>query len=249
VANGCEASLDTDLANCGACGSACDLTNASEACSGGSCGLVACDAGYDDCDGNPASGCESNPETDPDNCGACGAACTAANVAAPGCSGAACTVGACDAGWVDFDGAWASGCECKTTVSSQACAAPTSLGSLMPGDVWAGPLDGLDQGGAVYYLVQFPFIGEGPPGGTPSITFQRNDGNLAVFDVLTDCSGGVASCGSGTPAGLTSWSFTDDASFVPGYYFRNAGWPITVIVRVRALVGGTCPTFQLRVAR
>jgi hypothetical protein len=250
VVNGCEVSLDTDLANCGACGSACDLANASESCSGGTCGLVACDPGYDDCDGDPASGCESNPETDPDNCGACGSACTAANVAAPGCSGAACNVSACDGGWLDFDGAWASGCECKTTVSSQACASPYPVGALMPGNTWTGPVDGL-QSGFVYYVVQFPFIGEGPQGGTPSITFVRNDGDLAVFDILTDCSGGVEGCGveARSATGLTHYEFTDNASTTPGYYFRNWGWPSTLIVQVRATTPGTCPTFQLRASR
>jgi hypothetical protein len=55
--NGCEQSLNT-LNHCGQCGQTCDLPNASESCSSGTCTLVDCAAGFADCDGGDASGCE-----------------------------------------------------------------------------------------------------------------------------------------------------------------------------------------------
>jgi len=67
--------IDTqsDVANCNACGSACpDLPNAEEVCSGGVCGLGACEMGFDDCDKDPNNGCE--------NAGACN--CTPGEMAA-----------------------------------------------------------------------------------------------------------------------------------------------------------------------
>jgi hypothetical protein len=43
-------------------------------CPGGTCGFV-CDAGWDDCDGDPANGCEINLSLDEDHCGTCGNRC------------------------------------------------------------------------------------------------------------------------------------------------------------------------------
>jgi len=56
----CETRLDSDKANCGACGKACPGTGVhqSASCIAGACG-VTCDDGFIDCDKNPANGCES----------------------------------------------------------------------------------------------------------------------------------------------------------------------------------------------
>src|ERR1019366_6592332 len=50
ASDGCEVDVTRDGANCGACGSACSHTNATEACSGGRCTITACAAGANDCD-------------------------------------------------------------------------------------------------------------------------------------------------------------------------------------------------------
>jgi hypothetical protein len=59
-ANGCEATLATDARNCGACGMACAVANGTPACAAGRCAVASCNAGFADCDGNPANGCEVN---------------------------------------------------------------------------------------------------------------------------------------------------------------------------------------------
>jgi hypothetical protein len=56
--NGCEATLETDAMNCGACGYVCGVPNATAACDAGQCTVATCDAGYGDCNGNPVDGCE-----------------------------------------------------------------------------------------------------------------------------------------------------------------------------------------------
>jgi hypothetical protein len=59
-ANGCEARLGSDAANCGACGHACSAPGAPNtvaACSSGVCG-AACAPGFTDCDGDTQNGCE-----------------------------------------------------------------------------------------------------------------------------------------------------------------------------------------------
>jgi len=51
---------------------------------GGVCGLGTCNAGFGDCNGMPADGCEVNLATNNANCGACGNVCTGGNVCKQG---------------------------------------------------------------------------------------------------------------------------------------------------------------------
>jgi hypothetical protein len=76
-ADGCEESLTT-LTDCGACGTACSLPNASATCDTGTCEVDTCDDGFEDCNGDRTDGCEIDTETDPRNCGACGTTCAGA---------------------------------------------------------------------------------------------------------------------------------------------------------------------------
>jgi hypothetical protein len=79
------------MANCGACGNVCPAAAANQtaACAAGSCSLV-CNAGFVNCDGQAANGCESDPQTDPNNCGSCGVVCPA-----PKSGPAVCAAGQC----------------------------------------------------------------------------------------------------------------------------------------------------------
>jgi hypothetical protein len=83
--NGCETPLTT-LANCGSCGTVCELANAGESCATGVCTLVSCDAGWGDCDAVPSNGCETNLLTSDTHCGSCGNDCG---------TGSACADGSC----------------------------------------------------------------------------------------------------------------------------------------------------------
>ena len=120
-ANGCETSLATTVASCGRCGNACNATNGTATCAGGSCGIT-CAAGYGDCDGSAANGCETNLNTTPSSCGRCGGACSLANATA-GCAAGACTVASCSAGYGNCDGSAANGCEASlgSVTSCGAC--------------------------------------------------------------------------------------------------------------------------------
>ena len=75
-----------DVRHCGACDNDCSApANAAATCSAGACGF-ACDAGFADCNGSAADGCEVATSSDDANCGACGIACGAYQT---------CTAGAC----------------------------------------------------------------------------------------------------------------------------------------------------------
>ncbi|MFO0604471.1 MAG: hypothetical protein U0324_14920 [Polyangiales bacterium] len=139
VANGCEADLERSTASCGACGRACVVPHGAASCTVGVCGVAACDAGFADCDGNPANGCETDLGASPANCGACGRACSIRNGAA-GCAGGACAVAECNPGFADCDGNPANGCEANLQADEghcggcgRACALPGGVNACVRG--------------------------------------------------------------------------------------------------------------------
>lgn len=80
----------SDVNNCGFCGNVCGDQHATPSCAAGVCS-IACDLGYDDCDGDPATGCEADLMNDVDHCGACGRGCSGEN-ATSSCSEGACVL-------------------------------------------------------------------------------------------------------------------------------------------------------------
>jgi hypothetical protein len=75
MSDGCEANLETDAMNCGACGHACPgAPNATPYCFVGEC-HYGCAAGFGDCNEKTDDGCEANLTNDTGNCGACRLSC------------------------------------------------------------------------------------------------------------------------------------------------------------------------------
>lgn len=102
AANGCEAFLATSVTSCGACGITCQsFPNAGPStCVSGNCVMGPCLSGFQDCDGNPLNGCESNLSTSPNACGACGVLCSSNHVASVTCVNGICN-GPCSPGFAD----------------------------------------------------------------------------------------------------------------------------------------------------
>lgn len=75
------------------CSPACENPNGDTTCVDGAC-VPQCAGGYDDCDGNPGNGCETDLGSDDEHCGACNAACPAED-GIPVCEARECKVG-CD---------------------------------------------------------------------------------------------------------------------------------------------------------
>ncbi|MDO9022185.1 MAG: hypothetical protein Q7V43_34980 [Myxococcales bacterium] len=91
ASDGCEVPLATSAAHCGGCGRPCgSRANAAATCAGGAC-AYACNAGFGDCDGDGANGCETQLSTSAQHCGACARACPAGQA----CGGGACAEVAC----------------------------------------------------------------------------------------------------------------------------------------------------------
>jgi len=88
AANGCEVDTRVTVAHCGGCGTVCPARpNSAPTCVAGACGFL-CSAGFADCDGSAANGCEVTLATSDLHCGRCGNACE---------PGAACAAGTCAA--------------------------------------------------------------------------------------------------------------------------------------------------------
>ncbi|MEZ4406047.1 MAG: hypothetical protein R3A52_06195 [Polyangiales bacterium] len=118
--NGCEVATATDAMHCGGCGRACALPNTETRCAASTCVVTGCAAGYGDCDGFAANGCETNTATSAAHCGACMNACPTPAGGAAVCAAGACGV-ACAAGRGDCDGNAANGCEVDTNTSTAHC--------------------------------------------------------------------------------------------------------------------------------
>ena len=122
VCNGVCVKVDDPAFGCSQTG--CDgcplLPNAQAACAGGVCVFGNCDAGFKNCDGNDANGCETNVEGDPTQCGACGSPCVVPH-ATPNCVAGVCGVGTCANGYVDCDGDPLNGCEAQPEVDPKNC--------------------------------------------------------------------------------------------------------------------------------
>ena len=131
ASNGCEVNTTNNTLNCGACGTACrPPANAAATCTAGACGFT-CLAGFADCDGSAANGCEVNLQTNTTNCGRCGTACGIGQL----CSAGACML-ACMSGTTLCSGTCVSTATdprncgaCGTVCASGANSAPTCAAS------------------------------------------------------------------------------------------------------------------------
>jgi hypothetical protein len=100
------------------CGSSCNpcpaRANTFVGCDGQSC-THGCYAGYGDCDGNAANGCETSTTQSAQHCGGCAMACQPAHAVNGRCAGGSCTYDTCALGWRDCDGQPRNGCEAQVS--------------------------------------------------------------------------------------------------------------------------------------
>jgi hypothetical protein len=108
-ANGCETLLADSDSNCGTCGTECVDRGGTNDCNAGAC-TPACAAPFFDCDTSRPNGCESNTQTDEQNCGACGIHCLEDGTLTNECMLGECTP-RCDDAHLDCDSDPADGCE------------------------------------------------------------------------------------------------------------------------------------------
>jgi hypothetical protein len=222
-ADGCEVNTAANVNNCGACGLVCNLAHATAGCSAGSCIIASCNAGFANCDNNPANGCEVNTATDPNNCGLCGQLCNLAH-ATSSCSGGACIIASCNAGFANCDGNPANGCEVGTATDPNNCggcglvcslshaSSICSAGACSIGSCSAGfaNCDGLTANGCEVNITNDPNNcgGCGVACGTVP---NGNSGCAASACVILSCNAGFANC-DGTRANGCEVNLTSDSN-------------------------------------
>ncbi len=122
LANGCETDTTSSPMHCGACGRAATVANGTPTCRMGAAAVMACNAGFGDCDANAANGCEATLASDANNCGRCGNRCGGASGSTmSACAMGACGAQTCAAGYRDCNNDPTDGCE---TPMGAACASP-----------------------------------------------------------------------------------------------------------------------------
>jgi len=120
AANGCEVETASNASNCGACARACSAPNSAPTCAAGLCVVGTCNAGFGDCDGVIANGCETDTNTSAFHCGMCGRGCAAIHGMAA-CVMGTCTISSCEAGYSDCDRSGANGCEVNSASDNANC--------------------------------------------------------------------------------------------------------------------------------
>ncbi len=120
--NGCEVNLTNDPQHCRSCNAACSLPRATAVCVSSACAVGTCEAGFDNCDGMAANGCEANLTTSTSHCGACGRSCAFPR-ATPSCEAGTCAIDRCNTGFGNCDGNLTNGCETDNLTAVAHCGA------------------------------------------------------------------------------------------------------------------------------
>ena len=142
------ACVDTaaDAKHCGACGKGCGAGfNSQVACAQSKCQILACTAGFSDCNLDASDGCEINIKNDPANCTGCGKFCNPKN-GVGGCANG-CFIMSCYQGFAHCSNDVNDGCETSITkdpincgVCGKVCAAPpNATAGCMGGVCNVGP--------------------------------------------------------------------------------------------------------------
>ena len=119
--NGCEINLNISLTNCGACNNACTVAHGTPLCLNATCSVGSCNAGYANCNGLYADGCETNTTSNPNHCGGCSRTCGAIPNGSAACLNSTCSIGTCNTGFGNCNGIYADGCETNTTSNPNHC--------------------------------------------------------------------------------------------------------------------------------
>jgi Cys-rich repeat protein len=109
-----------DVMNCGGCGNTCMVANGIPACTLRQCTIAMCNPGFKDCNGSIKDGCETNTDSNVNNCGACNNPCALPN-ASPRCVNGMCQVAGCNFGFGDCDMNPLNGCETPTSSDVNNC--------------------------------------------------------------------------------------------------------------------------------
>ncbi len=244
AADGCEADIRSDVANCGGCGATCAPAHATGRCSMGRCAVAACAPGFADCNGDPTDGCEVNLQSDPGHCGACGMVCTVAG-GTPACTAGVCGIGMCAPGRAHCAG---SGAACETDITSDpancggcgtACALPHATAACTGGacavmacDTGWGDCNGVASDGCETNLTTDP-VHCGTCAGVCALP-HATPACLAGACAVAACDSGYADCNGAASDGCEVNLGSDPT------HCGGCGTACALAHAVQACAGGRC---------
>jgi len=121
--------LQNNPRNCGRCSHVCPSgPNSTPTCSSRIC-TISCQPGFADCDEDPSTGCETNTQSDVNNCGGCGRECPSGPGGRAVCVAGACQI-ACEPGRLNCDGNPSNGCEALALSNDNCGSCRNSCGSF-----------------------------------------------------------------------------------------------------------------------
>ncbi|HUU02506.1 MAG TPA: hypothetical protein VM425_13775 [Myxococcota bacterium] len=103
---------EKDIENCNGCGKLCLVRDGQAKCVASKCEIASCNPPFANCDSKIENGCESNTDSDKDNCSGCGKPCFFAHAGAA-CESGACRMADCESGFADCNSRADDGCEIK----------------------------------------------------------------------------------------------------------------------------------------
>ncbi len=220
--------LQTDLNNCGTCGTGCYLPNADSACQAGKCLSLGCsDPGWADCTSEP--GCETALGAI-DNCGGCGdPVCTLANTLFTCADGGNCGAAVCAPGFANCN---TTSADCETSFAS-----PPASGSCLPHylstlpiatGVFSNAATAIAPDGSFFLAGAFNGAVDFDPSSSKDVrTSTDDDGYVTKFNADGSYAWTAVFAGRGeiylsslavTPSGgvVTAGSYMDTVDFDPG---------------------------------
>ena len=203
--DGCETNLRTNVNHCTGCGMKCDIKNAISGCSDAEkppCYIAACKFGWDDCNGDPKDGCETNVLADIKNCGACGMPCAVKPNAQVSCINATCQLTSCVQGFLDCDGSPANGCEINIGTDAANCGGckrPCGQGLVCKGQQCTCPMCNIPNASALCVNNQCVFD-KCNPGYTDCNNNQQDGCEVVTDSDAKNCGGCGAVCPMNLPA-------------------------------------------------
>jgi hypothetical protein len=173
-----------------------------------------------------------------------------ANVMTTNCTGGACGIMTCNAGWVNVDGTYADGCECQDDAFAKACGANTNVGTVDVGQSF-NEVGVLPVAGEVNWF-EATFPENTLTTYHPKITLSVNPGSQFLFNVYdATCAATAMSCGTegGSSTARTTWEVSETDTLVPISIFPTVGTGGVVYIEVyRASGAPTCSSYTLTIS-
>jgi hypothetical protein len=190
------------------------ITNATATCNGdGTCSYT-CNAPFANCTNNiPTVGCNVDTQTDINNCGGCGLACSGTNIPNPVCQsvgGTGTCTGHCADGWVD----------CDSNRQANGCETAATCGACCTGACGAGDICYDQNGGTAVANSAANGVCTALPASVesyPQATVKATQGDFASLA----CPSGqpinaIIFADYGTPFGTAAQSWENPCSNIPG---------------------------------